>query len=147
MTYGWAILVVIAAIAVLAASGLLDLSRYMPERCDFPIDMPCQGKASIRSSGVQVSLRNSLDTAITVDDVTMSGTTCTGAPEVAEGASGTYVSENSSLSVAKGEILKVRINCTLTTGDTFDEELSVDYTRTDNGNQYTATGDIKTKIA
>lgn len=147
MTYGWAILVVIAAIAVLAASGLLDLSRYMPERCDFPIDFPCKGKASVRSSGLQVTLLNSLDTAINVNSVSITGT-CTGQPYVAATTSG-YMQNASwgNLSVPMGEILRVQINCTLTTGAKFDEDLSVVYSRSDNSVEYTATGDIKTKTA
>jgi len=148
MTYGWAILVVIAAIAVLAASGLLDLSRYMPERCDFPIDFSCVGKASVRASGVFVSLRNGLDSAVTVNDVAFAQY-CNGTKYVAEGAAGTLAALNTTtgLSVAKGEVVKIQINCTLTQGDIFEDDLSVDYTRTDNGAPYTATGTIKAKIA
>jgi hypothetical protein len=147
MTYGWAILVVIAAIAVLAASGLLDLSRYMPERCDFPIDMPCEGKASVSSREVRLAVRNSLDTAITINGVGVSGTVCPGLPLVAEGVSGDL--QNSSwgnLSVAKQEIFRIQVNCSLTTGDTFDQTVFINYTRADNGIIYPLAGDIKTKV-
>jgi uncharacterized protein (UPF0333 family) len=41
MTYGWAILVVIAAIAALAYFGVLNPDRYLPEKCTLPSGIAC----------------------------------------------------------------------------------------------------------
>jgi hypothetical protein len=40
MTYGWAILVVIAAIAALAYFGVLDPSRLLPDDCEWEDNTP-----------------------------------------------------------------------------------------------------------
>jgi hypothetical protein len=36
MTYGWAILVVLAAIGALAYFGVLSPDKFLPEKCNFP---------------------------------------------------------------------------------------------------------------
>ena len=41
MTYGWAIVVVITAIAALAYFGVLTPEGFMPTQCTFPIGISC----------------------------------------------------------------------------------------------------------
>ena len=41
MTYGWAILVVLAAIAALAYFGVLSPDRFLPEQCTLPSGAAC----------------------------------------------------------------------------------------------------------
>ena len=41
MTYGWAILVVLAAIAALAYFGVLSPDRFLPEQCTLPSGTAC----------------------------------------------------------------------------------------------------------
>jgi len=41
MTYGWAILVVLACIGALAYFGVLNPERFMPEKCILPSGMAC----------------------------------------------------------------------------------------------------------
>ena len=41
MTYGWAILVVLAAIAALAYFGVLSPDRFLPEQCTLPSGVAC----------------------------------------------------------------------------------------------------------
>jgi len=41
MTYGWAILVVLAAIAALAYFGVLSPDRFLPEKCTMPSGVAC----------------------------------------------------------------------------------------------------------
>jgi uncharacterized protein (UPF0333 family) len=41
MTYGWALLVVLIAIAALAFFGLLNPSRFLPERCEIAPGLTC----------------------------------------------------------------------------------------------------------
>jgi len=41
MTYGWAILVVLAAIGALAYFGVLSPDRFLPEKCTLPSGMAC----------------------------------------------------------------------------------------------------------
>jgi uncharacterized protein (UPF0333 family) len=41
MTYGWAILVVLAAIGALAYFGVLSPDRFLPEKCTLPSGVAC----------------------------------------------------------------------------------------------------------
>ena len=53
MTYGWAILVVLAAIAALAYFGVLSPDRFLPSKCVFPSGFGCidfQANRSLRQS-------------------------------------------------------------------------------------------------
>jgi len=42
MTYGWAILVVIVVLGVLATYGVFDVDTFIPERCNLPVDLNCK---------------------------------------------------------------------------------------------------------
>ncbi len=54
MTYGWAILVVLAAIAALAYFGVLSPDRFMPEKCTFPSGSAC---LDFTATATQIDLR------------------------------------------------------------------------------------------
>ncbi len=41
-TYGWAFLVIIVMIGALAYFGILNPSRFLPDRCTFPTEVPCR---------------------------------------------------------------------------------------------------------
>ncbi|MFT4297834.1 MAG: hypothetical protein ACMXX5_01445, partial [Candidatus Woesearchaeota archaeon] len=45
MTYGWALLVVLIAIAALVFFGLLEPSRFLPEKIELPAGFIVQGSA------------------------------------------------------------------------------------------------------
>ena len=56
MTYGWAILVVLAAIGALAYFGVLSPDKFLPERCNFPAGIDCIDKAVITGADVNATL-------------------------------------------------------------------------------------------
>ncbi|MBN1156772.1 hypothetical protein JXA85_04090 [Candidatus Woesearchaeota archaeon] len=64
MTYGWAILVVLAAIGALAYFGVLSPDKFLPERCAGAAGLDCVEKASITSSAtagtISFALKNNL---------------------------------------------------------------------------------------
>lgn len=41
VTYGWAFLVILASVSVLAYFGFLNPSKYIPDRCDFGEQLKC----------------------------------------------------------------------------------------------------------
>ena len=55
MTYGWAILVVLAAIAALAYFGILSPARFLPERCTGPAGLDCLEKATFDATNNYIS--------------------------------------------------------------------------------------------
>jgi hypothetical protein len=86
MTYGWAILVILAAVGALAYFGVLDPGRYVPDRCISSIGLTCLGKPNIDAAAdtVTFSIANGAGSNIDVDAAAagaypwvVTGATCT----------------------------------------------------------------------
>ena len=95
MTYGWAILVVLAAITALAYFGVLNAGRFLPEKCTMPSGLACIDFAAT-SGGITLIVSNSLGTDITNISMGINGTGCvvsqtSGPTSLNNGAQGTYV--------------------------------------------------------
>jgi len=62
MTYGWAILVVLAAIGALAYFGVLSPGNFLPPKCEFEAGLQCSETAVADNSAgtIIVALTNSL---------------------------------------------------------------------------------------
>ncbi len=80
MTYGWAILVVLAAIGALAATGVLDMGNLAPDKTTFPTPMLNTESAVVTYEGednitVQVPLANNFGKTVNIseDGITGSG--------------------------------------------------------------------------
>ena len=74
MTYGWAILVVLAAIGALAYFGVLSPDRFLPDKCTANPPFACtQYKASAGSThDIHFLLQNSAGVDMTILSVDMS---------------------------------------------------------------------------
>ena len=72
MTYGWAILAVLAAIAALSYFGVLDFSRLLPERCVFPSGITCIDRAVIDSGSdtIEFVIKNNIGVSISLSGIT-----------------------------------------------------------------------------
>lgn len=57
MTYGWAILIILVAIAALAYFGVLNPTRYVANRCVLPVPMACDDFV-VNTQGIQVRITN-----------------------------------------------------------------------------------------
>ena len=71
MTYGWAFLVILIMIGALAYFGVLDPSKFLPDRCNFSSQFECpSGKFVIDSTGtndyIKIALVNRVGTPIKV---------------------------------------------------------------------------------
>lgn len=91
MTYGWAILVVLVAIGALAYFGVLDPSKFLPERCTGPSGMDCVDKASltdgtaVAAGTIQFAFKNNQGFGVEINTAnihTALGTDC-GTPSAA----------------------------------------------------------------
>lgn len=84
MTYGWAILVVLAAVGALAYFGVLSPGNLLPQRCEFPAGMDCTENPDASAGGGTVTfpLANSNGYKIHMVSATLSNgdgvTGCTG---------------------------------------------------------------------
>lgn len=59
MTYGWSILVVLAAFAALAYFGVLSPEDKLPEKCILPAGLACKG-FGYNDGTIQISIENSM---------------------------------------------------------------------------------------
>ncbi|MDP3764961.1 MAG: hypothetical protein Q8R04_00460 [Nanoarchaeota archaeon] len=82
MTYGWAILVVIAAIAALAYFGVLSPDQFLPEKCMLEPGIACKGY-KVEPAKISLVIANSRGTSIDIEKIVVqseetSDTVCTG---------------------------------------------------------------------
>ncbi len=131
MTYGWAILVVLAAIGALAYFGVLSPSRFLPNRCDVGAGFSCTQFKVSTADNVQLDIQNNMGQDLAEANVTITdsgGTEC-----FPEGSSGTY---NSSGTVDNGDSIGgglVTVDCTtgvsdpLQEGDRYQADLEIVY--------------------
>jgi len=114
MTYGWAILVVLTAIAALAYFGVLSPDRFLPEKCTMPSGLACLDFTAT-DTGFTLILHNSLGIDISAVSVSIDGTGCSdtaaGPTDLDNGKSGTYtVSCSPSSGKFKGDITMAYVN-------------------------------------
>jgi len=114
MTYGWAILVVLAAIAALAYFGVLSPDRFLPEKCTMPSGLACLDFRAT-GSGVDLILQNSFGFDMNTIVTTINGTGCNaaaaGPASLINGNQGTYTAICSpSQGKFKGEIIVTYVN-------------------------------------
>ena len=72
MTYGWAILVVAAAIGVLAYFGVLSPENFLPQKCILPAGLACLDY-NVENYKIVLVLQNTQGETIIIDKVTVSG--------------------------------------------------------------------------
>jgi uncharacterized protein (UPF0333 family) len=68
MTYGWAILVVLAAIAALAYFGVLSPEKFLPEKCLIETGFTCIS-SKVESSQSTMVLSNGYGRTVTIDKI------------------------------------------------------------------------------
>ena len=86
MTYGWAILVVLAAIAALAYFGVLSPEKFLPEKCILQPGIACISQ-KVEPSKVTLVISNGLGRTIIINSITVGS--CSGIPDSVEMMSGT----------------------------------------------------------
>jgi hypothetical protein len=129
MTYGWAILVVLAAIGALAYFGVLSPEKFLPEKCAFPPGIACLD-AKITSTGIEMEIQNSLGRDITVNSIGMGNCSQNFNIDFPNGESNTFT-----VSCSNGEI-----------GAKYKSDIAFDYTNKDSGMQKVAYGEITGKV-
>ena len=134
MTYGWAILVVLIAIAALAYFGVLSPSQFLPSKCTLQPGIAClDHKATPTTLAVQI--QNSLGNDITISRLTASGCTEIASP--------------SPSSVSNGGTASYTFSpCTPPGGSTtkYNGQLNITYTASGSTFSHTNQGEITSKI-
>ena len=139
MTYGWAILVVLAAIAALAYFGVLSPDRFLPEKCTMPSGIACLD-FSVSGTSVTLSLQNAAGfdmTGVSVDINATPDPTCTAS-----------VGDTTAGNLANSQKDLYTITCTAlpASGQKFKATIEMDYTNAGTTLTHTKLGEIIVKI-
>jgi len=147
MTYGWAILVVLAAIGALAYFGVLSPGNLLPQKCEFSSGVDCTEtpSASAGDGEIVVALTNSQGYDAMIDSssgtITGDGVGCTLAPADISDKDTDGVWEN-------GEPAVFYFQCgTLPeAGDRYKGDVSFTYVSNVSTMEHTATGRVAGKV-
>jgi len=140
MTYGWAILVVLAAIGALAYFGVLDPGAYLPSKCIATPGLSCVEKPQVLASSIAQSVN--IDAGYTITPAyAVVGTNINATPVVkvcAKPAAGVAFNAItcgavSPLVQGTGYILVVQPGTNFIKGQTVKEEVTVTSTNPNSG--------------
>ena len=137
MTYGWAILVVLVAIAALAYFGVLNPGRYLPDSCIITPGMSCDD-FKVTSADAQLILRNGLGEDLSGVSIAIAGCTAS-----AEADGNDAWNDGSILGGTDGITLAGCSNGNA--GARFSQDVNVGYTGS-SGINHTVTGTLTTKV-
>ncbi|MFW5865811.1 MAG: hypothetical protein ACOCU6_01825 [Nanoarchaeota archaeon] len=99
-TYGWALLVIIASIGILAHFGFLNPSKYIPESCEFGEQLQCRDHSLTSDGELKFRFKNNFEADINVTAINITN-------------KDNAIKKFSSKEIPKGEIKKV--NATIDT--------------------------------
>ena len=129
MTYGWAILVVLAAIAALAYFGVLSPEKFLPEKCLMETGFTCIS-SKVEPSQSTIVLQNGPKTII-VDRIDIGSCSKTFTDTLTSESQGTFVLTGCSNGVTR---------------EIFKGEIVMKYTEKNTNLSKTAYGTLNTKI-
>ena len=131
MTYGWAILVVLAAIAALAYFGVLSPEKFLPEKCILQPGIACVSH-KVEPNKVTLVISNGLGRTIIINSITVGSCSGSFSESLLSGIDHTFVIGGSCDNGAVKEKFK---------GD-----ITMSYTEKDTNLTKTAYGNLNTKI-
>ncbi len=130
MTYGWAILVVLAAIAALAYFGVLNPDRLLSSKCDLGIEINCFNH-KIEPTQSTLVLVNNLAEQIEITKISVGACSSTYAGTMNNGEQKTYTL----ISCTNGNVQ-----------DRFKADINITYTAKLSGLSKNIKGNIVTKV-
>ena len=131
MTYGWAILVVLAAIGALAYFGVLSPESFLPEKCMLEPGVDCTG-FKVTPTETTLVMRNGMGKDLTVNGVTI----------------GTCNSTTGDVEFGNGDMITISLTgCSNgALDDRFDSDIVIAYTEKLSGLSKTMGGSMTTKV-
>jgi len=140
MTYGWALLVVLIAIAELEFFGLLNPGRFLPEKCEITPGLTCvgftamtNGSPNTNHSNITVLLNNGL--GLDMENIEVNVSNCR--------------SVNNTAQLIQGETAEITVlNCSLTPSTRFKSDIMVRYETVtdDNRLSHSKKGNINVEV-
>lgn len=153
MTYGWAILVVLAAVGALAYFGVLSPDTLLPERTTFQAPLPNveNAFADAQTDLVEISFTNNVGQSINLTlngEATIEETGDTCPVTRAESSEGNTL--GASDTVSNGDVFRVFWNCSgasnIEVGNRFtSEDIRFEYTNMNTGSTRRHTGNVQAR--
>jgi uncharacterized protein (UPF0333 family) len=127
MTYGWALLVVLIAIAALAFFGLLNPSRFLPERCEIAPGLTCMDFNAQHKGDNNATITILLNNGIgqTMRNVTINITECGVGSQM-------YNPNGLEIIIVEGQTERIEYNCsgTVISNTRFRSGINIEYNTT-----------------
>src|SRR3989339_383143 len=117
MTYGWAILVVLAAIAALAYFGVLSPEKFLPEKCILQPGIACVSH-KVEPAQVTLVISNGLGRTMIINSIAVGSCSGTFTQEMLSGTDHTFVIGGSCSNGIAKDKFKGDITMTYTEKDT-----------------------------
>ena len=131
MTYGWAILVVLAAIAALAYFGVLSPEKFLGEKCILEPGLACVSN-KVEPTKVTIVIAQNKGRTVIIDSITVGSCSGTFSETMLSGTDHTFVVGGAcSNGISK---------------DKFKGDITIGYTERDYNISKTAIGSLNTKI-
>jgi len=132
MTYGWAILIVLVAIAAIAYFGVLKPEQFLPDKCVISTGsgLFCDD-FNAGTNGIMLRIRNVLDKDVVISAIDIVDPSCS------------YLSESTILSES---YLDFTITCSLTKGQKIKTDFIIDYKKGTSGLTRSTKGQLITKV-
>ncbi|MCH8003362.1 MAG: hypothetical protein IH934_01925 [Nanoarchaeota archaeon] len=134
MTYGWAILVVLAAIAALAYFGVLSPEKFLPEKCILQPGIACVSH-KVEPTQTTLIISNGLGRTITVTKIVVGSCDENFDVELQSGVDGTFVMDGIAAACSNGA-----------QKEKFKGDITLSYTEKDTGLTKTSFGNLNTKV-
>lgn len=141
MTYGWAILVVLAAIGALAYFGILSPSKFLPSSCVISGGFSCTEYKVNTTGGILVGVQNNLGSDVILANVTLTTDSCTLTID-------SYLNDSGVNNGAKINAAPLTFQCDddLTAGDKFKGTITIVYQKSGESLTHTTTGTIQAGV-
>lgn len=131
MTYGWAILVVLAAIAALAYFGVLSPEKFLPEKCILQPGIACVSH-KVTTADITLVISNGLGRTITINSIALGSCSGTFSQTMQSGDQNNFVIGGACNNGAPKEKFKA--------------DITMGYTEKDTNLTKTAFGNLNTKV-
>jgi uncharacterized protein (UPF0333 family) len=146
LVYGWAILIVLLIVSVIAYFGFFNINKFLPNVCEFPagfecIDWTISGETNI----IELAMRNKLGALVNITDVKLMNQEngCTDINKI-------QVDNNDvPYGVANNAFFRLRIECSggLASGRRFRSDPIINYTYVATGTVHSSSGSLRLLIS
>lgn len=141
MTYGWAILVVLAAIGALAYFGVLSPDNFLPSKCTISPEFACTEWKVNTDGTVQLGLQNNLGSTASEINVTLVGPDCPTSTVTV-----TSVPNGRNFNASGDNLVTFDCGSALGVDDKFQGDLTLTYLESGSSLTHSVTGTLQTKV-